>query len=380
MVPSSLVAKGDVFRRPRRPDRSCGIWLDSKAIVDGASQPLLASTVTFRRLDRDVPQEELDLIQLATRYVTKPRAREPKIVRCQLVDAGARGRRAYHVPKHFRRHAVAPHTSRFVDGTRKTGPCVTSAAAVQASTAAFTQLGIGTVRTWPPLPARSANDPVFLSLLDRLKRQREQLRAAQSASDQHGDHRIVAQRTRRRRPRVFEQPPTLFRRQPVPKPDANAPHAFDTTNPGGQFGTQQTCIRSLVRDTADSCQPQIDGRRGVLAVLEVDPITKNHRTVEREAGFRTIPGDELANRVVVGALTAGGRQGVQHCRLSLFEIGEGQDSLWRFPADRRRAVTVTSERCRAPLAFVFARRPSRRGSRPASPRPAVPRPPVGPCR
>jgi hypothetical protein len=61
-----LVAKGRRFPSSApRPKRSSGVWLDSKAIVDGASQSLLASKIAFRRLDRDVPQEESNLIQFA---------------------------------------------------------------------------------------------------------------------------------------------------------------------------------------------------------------------------------------------------------------------------------------------------------------------------
>ena len=42
-----------------------GIRLDSETVVDRASQSLFASKVALRRLDRDVPQEESNLIQFA---------------------------------------------------------------------------------------------------------------------------------------------------------------------------------------------------------------------------------------------------------------------------------------------------------------------------
>ena len=74
---------------------------------------------------------------------------------------------------------------------------------------------------------------------------------------------------------MFKQPPPLFRRHPVPKSDAQASHALDTTNACGQFGTQQTGISRLVRDPADGCQPQIDFRGRVMAALEVDAIAEN---------------------------------------------------------------------------------------------------------
>ncbi len=50
----------------------------------------------------------------------------------------------------------SPHTRPALLMARKTGPCVITAAAVHASTAVFTHVGIGTVRTCPPLPTKSA--------------------------------------------------------------------------------------------------------------------------------------------------------------------------------------------------------------------------------
>jgi len=138
---------------------------------------------------------------------------------------------------------------------------------------------------------------------------------------------VIAQGTRRRWRRVFEQPPPLFRRQPVPKADAQASHALDPANACGHFGTQQTGISRLVRDTANGCQPQIDGGGRVIALLEVDPIAKNDGAVECETWLRAVPGDELSNRVLVGPLAAGGREAVQHGRLGLFQVGKGQHSL-----------------------------------------------------
>ena len=104
---------------------------------------------------------------------------------------------------------------------------------------------------------------------------------------------------------VFEQPPPLFRRQPVPKSDAQASHALDPPNACRQLGTEQTGISRPVRDPTDGCQPQIDGSGRVMALLEVDPIAKNDGAVEGETWLRPVPGDELSNRVLVGLLAAG---------------------------------------------------------------------------
>ena len=61
----------------------------------------------------------------------------------------------------------------------------------------------------------------------------------------------------------------------------------------------------------------------------MNPVSEHDGAVEREAGLRTVPGDELANRVVVGSLAAGRRQAVQDGRLGVFEVRERQDALRR---------------------------------------------------
>jgi hypothetical protein len=72
----------------------------------------------------------------------------------------------------------------------------------------------------------------------------------------------------------------------------------------GEFGAQEPRIGGLVRDTADRRQPEVDGRGRILPLLEVNAIAEDHRPVEGEARLRTVPRDELANRIVAGLLAA----------------------------------------------------------------------------
>ena len=61
--------------RPSPGSSSQGIWFEPHRVVHGTPQPLLAPKVTLRRLDRDVPEEELNLIQFASGQVTESRTR-----------------------------------------------------------------------------------------------------------------------------------------------------------------------------------------------------------------------------------------------------------------------------------------------------------------
>ncbi len=97
-----------------------GLWLDAQRVVDRAPQPPLAPEIPFRRLNRHVPEQELDLIQFAAGQVAEPRASPTQIVRRELLDAGTASRRSDHLPEDPRRHPVSPHDARLVNGPEDT--------------------------------------------------------------------------------------------------------------------------------------------------------------------------------------------------------------------------------------------------------------------
>jgi hypothetical protein len=54
-------------RQCGRDARCSGSRLDANAVIDGRPNALLAAEVPLCRLNRDVPEQELNLLQLATR-------------------------------------------------------------------------------------------------------------------------------------------------------------------------------------------------------------------------------------------------------------------------------------------------------------------------
>ena len=68
---------------------SSKIWFDSQTIVHGIPELLLASEIALRRLDGNVAEQEVDLVQFAARQVAQTRTGSSQIVRRQLVDGGA---------------------------------------------------------------------------------------------------------------------------------------------------------------------------------------------------------------------------------------------------------------------------------------------------
>jgi hypothetical protein len=96
--------------------------LDANTIIDGRSNPLLAAQVTFGRLHRNVPQEKLDLLQLASRCVTEPSTGPPQIVGRQLHHADASGGFLHNVLNGLDRHSISPCPAYFVDPAEQPSP------------------------------------------------------------------------------------------------------------------------------------------------------------------------------------------------------------------------------------------------------------------
>src|SRR5262245_18688314 len=194
----------------------------------------------------------------------------------------------------------SPHTRPALLIARKTAPPVMSAAAIHASMAAFTHLGMGTVRTCPLLPTRSAITQCSSRCwIDSTRSVNNSARRSPQPI-QHGDHCIVTQLTRCRERRVLKQPAALLACQPIAQPNADPPYAFHATNARREFRTQESDIGGLVRDTADRGESQVDGRGRIAALLQVDPIAEDHGAVGCQPRLRTVRGVDISAGLVGG--------------------------------------------------------------------------------
>src|SRR5216684_3783315 len=101
-----------------------------------------------------MPQEELDLLQLASRSMAEPSTGTSQVVRRQLRHADALGGFLHNVANRLHRHAISPSPSNFVDRAEQLSSinCGCGDPIVQFGSYPIWN---GTVRTWPPLPTRS---------------------------------------------------------------------------------------------------------------------------------------------------------------------------------------------------------------------------------
>jgi hypothetical protein len=78
-----------------------------------------------------------------------------------------------------------------------------------------------------------------------------------------------------------EKAPALFCGQPVPQAHAEAPHAFHAANARHQLGAEKTSVRRLIGHASDGGEPEVDGGRRIVTLLQMDAIAQHDRPVER---------------------------------------------------------------------------------------------------
>ena len=89
-----------------------------KKIVDRMSEILFAAEIAFRRLHGCMPQQELNLLQLATARVAQLRTGSPQVMRGNMLQARSLAAGLDYVPHNILRDAFPPHLSRPGDGSK----------------------------------------------------------------------------------------------------------------------------------------------------------------------------------------------------------------------------------------------------------------------
>ena len=84
--------------------------------------------------------------------------------------------------------------------------------------------------------------------------------------------------------------------EPISQAYADPANAFDATNVGGKFRTEQSRVGGLVGNPSNRCQAEVDRGRCQLPLLKEDSVSEYDRPIEREPRFRTVPVDEFGNR------------------------------------------------------------------------------------
>jgi len=88
--------------------RAPRLRFDADVVIHGTVDPLLAAEIVFSCLHGNVPEKELDLIQLSTRCMAQLRARPPEIMRRHSGKPEFPSVLFHHMPNNPFRYAVTP--------------------------------------------------------------------------------------------------------------------------------------------------------------------------------------------------------------------------------------------------------------------------------
>ena len=196
-----------------------------KKIVYRMSEILLAAEMPFRRLDGCMPQQELNLLQLATARVAQLRTGSPQIVRCNMLQARSLTATLHYVPHDILRDALSPHLSR--SGNRSKDPSLRDLGChYPLIECRFDPLWNGHSADMAALADQVYDCPVTLAYLHLIHFQADQFRSAKATTEQHGQHRKVALRLHAISMSTLEDFRTLLRAQPVAGAKPELLHSF----------------------------------------------------------------------------------------------------------------------------------------------------------
>jgi hypothetical protein len=104
-----------------------------------------------------------------------------------------------------------------------------------------------------------SKDPVIFALLEILNGERCQLRPAQSAAEENGDHCVIPDAAQGLTIKHLKQAPPLFRREPISRSELQVPDALYTTNSDRQVRAEQAGIGGFIREAANGGGAKVDG-------------------------------------------------------------------------------------------------------------------------
>src|SRR3981189_263379 len=137
-----------------------------------------------------MPQEELDLLQLASRSMAEPSTGPSQIVWRQLRHADALGGFLHNVPNRLHRHAISPCPSNFVDSAEQFSSINSSRGEP------IVEFGSHPIRNWncsnvASLADQINNGPMLFALLEVIQSQRHGFMPSQAAREQHQNNHYL---------------------------------------------------------------------------------------------------------------------------------------------------------------------------------------------
>jgi hypothetical protein len=215
------------------------------------SQFLFASKIVLGRLNRCVPQQKLNLFELAASQVAQSCAGTAQVMRSEILDTGTFRGPFDDMPDGFRCEALAPDLSwpayspeeRTCTYLGCVGPLIHGALRPRWNRDCADVLSFAN---------KVGDHPMFLAHLKISHPESHQFGASEAASNEQRQNRSITFAPQTIRLQFCEQGSGLIDGQPVSDPNAQAFCALNSTDSGCQFGTQKARVSCLVCETSHS--------------------------------------------------------------------------------------------------------------------------------
>lgn len=114
----------------------------------------------------------------------------------------------------------------------------------------------------------------------------------------------------------------------LPRREPSLRTPLTRVDPGSQFGAQQAGVGHVVSQPSHSSHSHVDRPGCEAAFLYVKPIAQNHCFIQRESWFRTVPGYELIDSMLISAPRVRRTEAPEDRGLRVFQVGYAELSLW----------------------------------------------------
>ena len=122
--------------------------------------------------------------------------------------------------------------------------------------------------------------PPFLALLEITDFKAGQLRSAEPAANQKGEHGSIAFAAQGMPVRRIEQEPCLLLREPIARAMPQLLDSFDTTDARNQFRAKEPSVRSFIREPPNGRQAYVYRGWSQPETFQVLAVREDDRTIQ----------------------------------------------------------------------------------------------------
>jgi len=248
-----------------------GVWLNPDVVIHRAANALFASQVALRSLNRNMPEQKLDLFKFSARSLAQTSAAATKVMRRNVRKSRLLGGVLHNVPDGFHGKPLSPDPIQSVDFPEDL-PVLNAGGHNPVLQLLSSPVGNRNRPDVTTLANHIDNRPMVFTLFEITQSERGYLTPSQSTGQQKRKQRSVTLAFEPLGVRCLPERLALTRCEPVTQTDAEFPYPMHAVNSGCKIGAEQTGIRCLIGKPPDGAKTQIDGSGRQLPRFQMIPV------------------------------------------------------------------------------------------------------------